>query len=625
MARGFMEKILWVDLSNRTIEVEVPDEELKRQYLGGFGIGAKLIWDRQPVGADPLGPDNIIGFLTGPVVGTAALFGTRYTVVAKSPLTNTWGDANSGGHFGPNLKFSGYDAVMLKGISENPVYLFIDNGKAEIRDAGLIWGQDTYKTEDILRSEHGPDTHVSCIGPAGEKLSLISCVINDKGRAAGRSGLGAVMGSKKLKAIAVRGKQKVPVQDEKQLRLLSKKFWKTVDGYYYNNFTKGGLCAFTEEFASIGDTPVKNWSGSMLDYPGLKNILAPEIRKEEESKYRCWHCPMGCGGHMKEGKGEYKYEAGVHKPEYETLGAFGPMCLNDNLASIIKANDICNRSGTDTISTGSTIAFAIECYEKGLITREDTDGIELGWGDHRAIIALAEKLVNREGIGDILADGVKVASEKIGQGSENFAIHCEGQEYPMHDPRCKHSKRFSGMYHEAPTPARHTVGSEGMYMPGINMPKFDPESWVGRGGAHRFAANLCHSVASAGFCFLGYLSMDTLATPELLSCVTGWHFDHQAMLEAGDRIVTIRHAWNLREGVNPKRWRVPDRILGNPPLPEGPNAGLGVPVSISVNEFFEAMDWDVGTSYPSQKRLHELGLDFIAQELYPPDSQAANR
>jgi len=440
MARGYMGKMLMVDLSRNELKDEVLDEKLGRQFIGGYGIGARILFSRQKAGVDPLGPDNTLGILSGPFSGTPALSGTRHTVVGKSPLTGGWGDANSGGDFGAYLKFAGYDAVFFTGISEKPVYLFINNGQAELRDAAHLWGKDTRQTEDMLKSELGRDAAVACIGQSGEKVSLIAAVVN-KTRTAARSGLGAVMGAKRLKAVAVKGNMKVPVADEKRTKELRTK-WQGKLGGHIVWLKPTGTPFLTVGGAKGGDSPVKNWGGvGVIDFPDAEPIGAEAVIERRTKRFACYLCPIGCGGYMKAGTGEYKYEAGSRRPEYETIAMFGTNCLNNNIESIIKANDICDRYGLDTISAAATIAFAIECFENGLITRADTDGIEMTWGNHKAIVAMTEKLARREGFGAVLADGVKVAAEKIGQGADQYAIHVQGQELPAHDP--KHSFNYA--------------------------------------------------------------------------------------------------------------------------------------------------------------------------------------
>src|SRR4030043_703828 len=339
MSGGYMGKILWVNLSTGKIKVEKPKASLYKDFIGGYGIGAMFLYARQKAGVKPLGPDNTLGLITGPLTGTPAIVGTRFVAVAKSPITGGWGDANSGGDFGPHLKFAGYDAVFFTGIAPTPVYLLIDNGKAELRKADKLWGKDTWETESLLKDELGKDVRVACIGPTGESLSLISCIINNKGRAAGRSGLGAVMGSKKLKAVVVRGNQKVPVAREPELKEARTKHIGQLGGAV-EAFRKFGTCAGMNPLVQAGDTPVKNWKGTALDFTSAAAISDQNVINLQERKYGCWQCPVACGGHMKPGTGQYKYPAEVHKPEYETLAAFGSMCLNDNLESIIKATDI---------------------------------------------------------------------------------------------------------------------------------------------------------------------------------------------------------------------------------------------------------------------------------------------
>ncbi|HTY82265.1 MAG TPA: aldehyde ferredoxin oxidoreductase N-terminal domain-containing protein, partial [Dehalococcoidales bacterium] len=380
MAHGFMGKILWVDLSKKIIKEEPLNEQWARDFLGGYGLGARILFDRQKPGVDPLGADNILGLVTGVLTGTPALGGSRYIMVGKSPLTGGWGDANSGGNVGPFLKFAGYDAVFFTGKSAKPVYLLIDNGKAEIKDAADIWGKDTFETEDILRAAHGRDTEVACIGPSGEKLALTAAIMNNKGRAAARSGLAAVMGSKKLKAIALKGKIPVPVADEAAANLMRKNHIGQMrpSAKFVHDFGTPGIFIPCSEG---DDTPCKNWAGVVtVDFPQYKQLGGEATIAKQARPYGCWHCPIACGGHMKESTGEYKYEAGAHKPEYETLAMFGSNLLNDNLESIIKLNDICNRQGLDTISAGACIAFTIECYENGILTAKDTDGLEMKWG-----------------------------------------------------------------------------------------------------------------------------------------------------------------------------------------------------------------------------------------------------
>ena len=617
MAGGYMGKVLFADLSKKELKDEVLDEKLCRQFIGGYGIGARVLFSRQKAGVDPLGPENTLGIVSGPFTGTQALSGTRFTVVGKSPLSGGWGDANSGGYFGAYMKFAGYDALFFSGISEKPVYLFINNGRAELRDAAHLWGKDARQTEDILKSELGKDVEVACIGPSGENLSLISAVMS-KSRTAARSGLGAVMGSKRLKAVAVKGNMKVPVADEKRTDELRKKYLGELGGHIV--WLKPiGTPFLTVMCAKSGEAPVKNWGGvGVVDFPDPEPIGADAVMERRTKKFACYMCPIGCGGYVKAGTGEYKYEAGSRKPEYETIAMFGINCLNNNIESIIKANDICDRYGLDTISAGATIAFAIECFENGLITKSDTDGIEMTWGNHKAIVAMTEKLAKREGFGAVLADGAKVAAEKVGKGADKYAMHIQGQEVPAHDPKC--SFHYATGYRMDPTPARHFTGSEmsmGPAHPQGLLPQWDLKSFSGRGEVHKIGSNFNHTLVCAGMCLFVYMAFPTVDhIGDFMRSVTGWDVTNDELLETGERISNIRQAFNIREGLNPLQFQVPGRVIGKPPQKEGPLAGITVDEGTMDREYLAAMDWDLKTAKPSKKKLLELGLADVAKELW---------
>jgi aldehyde:ferredoxin oxidoreductase len=607
VARGYMGKLLFVNLSTVEIREETLEESLYRDFIGGYGIGARILYSYQRGGVDPLGSENTLGLVTGPLTGTPATMGCRYTAVAKSPLTGGWGDANAGGYFGPHLKFAGYDGVFLTGVSAEPVYLFIDNGKAELRDASHLWGKDTYETEDTLQAELGKGAQIACIGPAGEKHSLISCITGARGAAAARSGLGAVMGSKRLKAVAASGNQKVPIAHSevanrlRQEHVAELRAVNASGGSYFAQRHKYGTSVTTRLQAHSGDAPVKNWGGvGVVDFPDASGLSGDAAIANLEKRTGCWRCPIGCEGRLKEGTGEYKYPAGTRRPEYETQAAFGTMCLNNNTESIAMANHICNSYGLDTISAGCVIAFAIECYENGLITKADTDGIELTWGNHRSIVAMTEKTAKREGFGDILADGVKVAAEKIGRGADEYAIHIGGQEVAMHDPKLISPPGFrlgqppAARYQMDATPGRHTQG-------------FGPPGF------------LHHLLNVAGLCMMGY---HVLADPDkyivgFMSAATGWELSTEELLKAVERIANMRHVFNLREGINPLQWKVHPRIIGSPPQKAGPLAGVTADIEAQVYSNLEALDWDPVTTKPSRKKLLELGLDDVAQELWP--------
>ncbi len=598
MQKGYMGKILWVDLTTGKIKIERPKASLYRDYLGGYGLAARLLYDRQRAGVDPLGPENTLGLVTGPLTGTSIPCGARYAAIARSPISGGWGDANSGGFFGPYLKFSGYDAVFFTGISEKPVYLFIDEGKAELKDARELWGKDVYETEDRLMAEYGKECRVACIGPAGEKMSLISAIITDRGSAAGRSGLGAVMGSKKLKAVAARGSLPVPVADSEAILRLRKEHVKALKESSgmgsLDSLHKYGTSAMTAVSARSGDTPVRNWGGigvkDLPDVTGIdKDVLATYVQKRSG----CWHCPVACKATIKEGT-EYNYPAGIRRPEYETQASFGANCGNTNTESINKVNDICNRYGLDTISAGSAVAFAIECFENGLITRGDTGGIDLRWGNHRAIVDITQKMAKREGFGNILADGVKPAAERIGKGADKFAVHIGGQELGMHDPKLGHGFSAFARYQLDATPGRHTAG-------------FGPGSFTG------------HAINASGMCMIGFgFGSGPSKLADFLNAVTGLKYSATDILKIGERIANLRHVFNLREGINELNWTAHPRIYGDPPQKEGPLAGVTIDIKAQMYWNLGALDWDPVTTKPGKNKLIALGLKEIAEELWPP-------
>ena len=618
-----MGKILNVNLTTGELCDEPLDEQVCRDYIGGYGIGAKYLYDRMPGGVDPLGPENLLGFFTGPLTGTPCIEGNRFVVVCKSPLTDTWGDANCGGTFGPHLKFAGYDGILISGASEKPVWLRIEDGKAELCDAAFLWGKDSNETEDELKALMGESNErgkkkkveIASIGQAGEGLSLISAIMNDKGRAAGRSGVGAVMGSKMLKAIAVSGTQQIPLFDADETKALRKKYMKMTGGAH-ELFVDYGTIGITGESSMSGDSPVKNWGGvGPEDFPsGPKKFEQDTLIAYQDKKYGCWQCTMACGGHMSvKEAGPYKGVA-HHKVEYETAASWGTMTLTDDFPAMIKINELCNRFGFDTISSGVTAAFAVECYENGILTKEDTDGLELTWGNSASLVALLEKMGRREGIGDILADGVKRAAERIGKGSEKFAMHVHGSEVPMHDP--KFMPGLATTYKMDSTPARHTQGHEDMPPVLEGWPEHEKYEYSGKSELHKHCMEMVHVVNAGGVCLFAFLAYDWNFIPDFLKSVTGWDLNTEECYRVGERIANIRHAFNLREGLNPLQFEVPSRLLGDPPQVKGNVRNVTVDIDTQVREYCEIMDWDPETAVPSRERLELLGLDTVASDLH---------
>ena len=618
--KGVTGKIAWVDLSRGEVKIEEPEAELYQKYLGGYGLAAYYLFTRQKAKADPLGPDNILGLTTGPLTGTDAITGNRFTVVGKSPKTGGWGDANCGGSFGPALKQAGLDAIFFTGISAGPVYILVEDGKVTINDASDYWGLECGAVEDKFKAAHGKKARSAVIGPVGERVNALAAVINDAGRAAGRSGLGMVMGSKKLKGVVAVGGGQVEVADDEGLKAARKQILKEHyhdDNPLYGLFHSVGTPGVLEPAVMSQDAPIKNWGGVTDDFPGFKKIGGAAVLGLQEKPYGCWRCPLSCGGHMVVPSGPYAGEG--HMPEYETLGSFGSMCLNDNLESICRLNNICNEAGMDTISAGATVAFAIECYENGVIDKELTGGLELTWGNHEAIVAVTEQIAAGEGFGGkILADGVDKAVERIGEAARPYAMAVGGEELPMHDPRC--TPGYGITYECDATPGRHTQGGaasvEGNFVPpDLGNPTIaDKYTYTGKGEAHKYHSSFAHVVNAAGLCMFASVVSPAPAVGEFLSLAMGEKITLDDVITIGERIATLRIAFNLREGVRTNEaYKLPARVLGQPPLADGPVKGVTVDNETQAREYFAAMGWNPQTGVPKKEALTRLGLDFAAE------------
>jgi len=624
MAGGYAGKIGFVDLTTEEIKIETLDDGLARDFIGGQGIGARILFERQKKGADPLAPESYLGFTTGPLTGTKVPTGGRYMAVCKSPLTGGWGDANSGGFFGAELKAAGWDAIFVSGAAAAPKYMAIFDDRIDIKDAAHLWGQDTVDTEKSIQNEAGDKKiRIASIGPASEKLSLISGIVNDAGRIAARSGVGAVMGAKNLKAVAVRGTGKAGVADKEELDRLRKAFIKEMKamGGFAQLLMKHGTCGLTSGLVACGATPVKNWryTGTQ-SFATLEKIADPDkVIGYQSRKYGCANCPIACGGIFNVSSGKYPVGE-THKPEYETIGAFGTMCLCDDLESIIKLNDMCNRSGLDTISAGTTLAFAMECFENGIITESDTGGVALTWGNADAMIAMIEKMIAREGFGDILADGVKIAAQKLGKGAAEFAMHVGGQEPGLHNALFLPS-RGTGFVCD-PTPGRHTAapmaridGGPGQFAPypELKIEQFEKYTYTGKGPMSATASSYLQVGSSAGICIMPMMFFGNYPLVEFFNAVTGWNLDIKEVLTTGARIQTLRHCFNLREGIVPTDVQLPKRMLGHPPQTEGPVAGVTLDVDSLAREYRQAMGWDPESGRPDDETLKKLGLKDLVE------------
>lgn len=636
-------KILWVDLTRQTCSEEAVPPEVYETYLSGLGLAAYYLYQRIPPGADALGPQNVLAFVSGLLTGTGSMMTGRWMVAGKSPLTGTWGDANCGGTLSPAIKQCGYDGIFFSGISEKPVYLYVGHGRCELRDASHLWGLDTRQTEDALLAAHQNKrtASVACIGPAGEKLSLIAGISNDQGRMAARSGLGAVMGSKKLKAVVLQGAYPIQAAHPVEIKRLSNRFARVAafqppflngfgarllgvlmrlmplamrqDGILYKFFLqKYGTTGLNQYSIESGDAPIRNWAGSSADFPSQRSasVNPDRIRARETEKYHCYSCPVGCGGmtHFNNGKSD------THKPEYETVLALGGLALNEDLESIFAANEKLNRAGMDTISAGGTVAFAIECYQNGLITREDTGGLELKWGDPQVVLKLLDMMIAREGIGDLLADGTRLAAQRLGGRAREYAVQAGGQELAMHDGR--NDPGFALHAVVEPTPGRHTIGAYlyyEMYQLWRRLPNaprvrqlFYPKKnkYTDDGEKARWAALNSQYTAllnGAGACiFGGFLGAHRFPIFEWLNAATGWQKSPQEYMQIGWNIQSLRQAFNAREGI-PLRHAIHPRPIGDPPQTQGANRGVSVPLQALTRLYWQEMGWDPETGRPPEE------------------------
>jgi aldehyde:ferredoxin oxidoreductase len=656
MANGYFGKVLWVDLSDDSFKDQKLSDQAYREYIGGYGLACKLIYESTKAKFDSLGPDSVLGIFPGLLTGTITPFSGRYMVAGKSPLTGTWGDANSGGYFGPEIKRCGYDGILIKGMAEKPKYITIIDDKKQILDASDIWGLDIVETEEKLKEKHGKFVQTASIGQAGEKVSLIAGIANDKGRIAARSGIGAIMGSKKLKSLVLKGKNQISLADKDELvrivkeynskeKAKSGRFWsmivKMVPGmpkllrrfhvpYKLATYPGGiiakmyralGTCLSNTLSAEVGDSPVKNYGGiGRYDFPPEKSmeISGVKINSRKVRDFGCFSCPTQCGAILEVPELGLKE---THLPEYETCCSFGTYLLNNDLISIYYLNDICNRAAIDTISAGVTVGFAIECFENGILTKDDTDGLELTWGNHEAIVKLVEKMISREGFGDVLADGCKKAAEKIGKGSEQYAMHSLGEEIAMHDPKFFDSLGYT--YAFDPTPGRHTaasldfleLGSINRFMKGLKHPEGSKKDVKRRGKGQMMISGFAQFENSLGLCLFTTL-FGNYPGQEIIKAVTGWDITPDELIKTGCRIQTLRQAFTLREGVDIASNRIPGRVVGDPPFEKGPNKGVTIDYVDFYKETCEAMGWDRETAKPLKETLQDLNLDFVIKDLY---------
>ena len=619
MIYGLGGEILWIDLTKGRIEKRPVDEELVHKYLLGAGYLSKVLYDMIPAGTDPLGEKNVLGIATGTLTGSMFPQASRHVVAALSPLTGIWGESHAAGFFGAELKLAGYDAIMFTGASSDPVYLNIEDSNVELRDASHLWGKDVFETDDILRKDHGRKYRTLSIGQAGENLVRFAAVMNDRDRASARSGLGAVMGSKKLKAVCVKGTGKLEVADPKN-------YLKQMDIFYKrmlaNPFTPGrvkyGTTSLVELMQHIGRLPSYNMRQGVFE--GFDKISGDAINEKYLVKARAdYSCLQRCGRYTAVRNGPYAFTGGA--PEFETQSSMGSRCGNDNLESVLYGHHLANQYGMDTISLGGTISWAMEAWDEGLLTAEDTGDIDLSWGNAETIVKLTKMIALREGFGDVLADGSAAAAERIGRGTEKFVMAVKKQEIAGQEPRAQKSMGLAAV-----TAAR---GADHLYaFPVLDEAGFDEDikKRFGEEYLPEMAERLnpkykgimvkeCEDfmvmIESVGLCKYG-----TQIPPEFfyedialaLKIHNGFDFTVAQLQEIGERIVNLNRLFNARFGVTRKDDCLPERLTKEK-APIGPSAGEVVELDQMLTEYYDVRGWDQESGLPLKETLTRLGLD----------------
>lgn len=606
---GWTGKILVVDLTRGEITEEGLDPRVAKDYIGGRGFGIQRLLREVDPSCDPLSPENALVMAAGPLTGTKAPTGARYMITTKSPLTGSITCSNSGGHFPAEMRKAGLDLIVFRGQASEPLYLWVENGRAELRSARHVWGKSTHETDEIMRGETSPDARTACIGPAGEKGVLFASVMNDRDRAAGRSGVGAVMGSKNLKAVVVRGTTPVPLHDPKAFNDLVKRLLAR-----FKDSLKGGKHPLNLHGTAItvmatqnfGVLPTRNFQQGT--FPGWEEIHGETLTRRFLLRPKaCFSCPIGCGRVTRVDAPEF--QGNGEGPEYETVYAMGSNCGVNDLAAVTKANYICNEMGLDTISMGSTIACAMELYERGHLPESDIGG-PLRFGDGRALVELTRKTALREGFGELLALGSYRLAEKYGH--PELAMVSKKQEFAGYDPRGEQGMGLA--YATSPVGASHMRGDPA-YIELLGVPMLiDPLSWNDKAELIRDWQDVFAVIDAAGLCV--FFTVRNLVTPtrdirpqgimELLNAATGAEYDLHELVKAGERIFNAERLFMVRAGISRKDDTLPPRILRDP-LPDGPGQGSVCHLEEMLGEYYRCRGWDQD-GIPTREKLMELQL-----------------
>jgi len=619
---GYTGKILRVNLSDKSISIEKPDEKFYRRYFGGTAlIGYYLLKELKP-GIDPLGPDNKLIFSAGVITGIPCAGSGRSGVGSKSPLTGGWGDSQAGGFWGAELKRAGWDAIIIEGKAANPVYLWINDDKVEIRDASHLWGRTTREVQEQIQDELGDKRiRVTQIGLAGEKLVRIAGIANDLTHFYGRNGHGAVMGSKMLRAIAVRGSKALPLAHPEKVREVAKWLadnYKVLSAGMTAHGTGGGIPGLNED----GILPTRNFQEGQFE--GYMDIAGATMTETILiGRDNCYACPINCKREVKVGP-PYNVDPVYGGPEYETLASLGSLCGVNDLKAVAKGNQICQAYGLDTIGTGNSIAFAMECFERGILTKADTGGIELRFGNAEAMMTMAEMIAKREGLGDILAEGTKRAAEKIGHGAIKYAMQIKGQEIPMHEPRGKVGLGVG--YATSPTGADHvhnihdtgftTEGPalDGLKELGIQEPLPRLELSPAKVRMFQCVSNWVHFQNCAHMCM--FMPFNHSQTVQLVSGATGWNTSVFELMKVGERALALARVFNAREGYTAKDDIIPERFYEA--FNSGPLKDKEIDREVmhqAIQTYYKMAGWDPERATPTAEKLQELDLGWVVEEL----------
>ena len=598
MDGGWQGKVLSVQLSTGEIGEVTPTPQEYRNFIGGVGLAAELLYNRIPAGADPLGPENVVGIFTGPITGTHFPGAGRVSVCALSPLTGHWGQSIAGGSLGVAIKRAGWDGILISGAAESPCYLLVENDQVQVKEASDLWGLDTFQTHALLRERH-LHSEIICIGPAGEKLVPVASLMQRPGKSAGRCGMGAVFGSKNIKAIVVHGNGPVKIADRRAFDDLIARHAEILPELAQTQaYAKEGTASLVMAVMNVGDMPVRNWSGAIW-MEGASKLSGESINENILTRREgCHACTIQCKGIVRIGDDAAEGPG----PEYETLGSLGSLLFHENLDGLAKANDLCNRLGLDTISAGSAIAWAMEAFERGALTADDTCGLKLTWADTQAVLKALQWIGNaEEGLGKLLGSGSRKAAEQTGKGSLDYAVQVKGLDMAMHNPRV-----FPGLalaYAFLPHGASHMEGGFIQRKPGVSLGKFIDESieTIRLGTLTNEGVFCAFTVPDAPWNFMA----------DLLESATGLDYTEQELRDCTDRDYLLRYAFNLRQGNTPEDNELPKRIVEQ--LQQADQRWIEEwPVFRPM--YYQARGFDE-QGYPTSQTLIDAGLEQVIPDM----------